>query len=522
MRQTKTSLFLPLFVTLLVMCTGIMLHAQPQKPEVDPAEAAEHWKHKNYPMAMAAYKVLYSKDSKNVDYNYRLAVCYLSTNVNKKEAVKYLEFVTKQPKQENDSWFFLGEAYRHAQRFDDAIKAYETAKTKQTGKEDVAAAELAIGWCNNAKALMKRPLEVTFENMGKDINSEFADYYPFVTSDEQTLVFTSRRKGNIGAAQVEVDGYYSSDIYRTASLNGAWQKAKNAGPTVNGNYDEQCVGLSCDGAWMTVYIDNIDNAGDIYHSQYSRSFAKPVKLNDNVNKGFETSGALSPDGNIIFFASKREGGQGGLDLYMARKLPNGAWALAQNLDMLNTPYNEDFPFMAPDGKTIYFASQGHNSMGGYDIFTSTWNEEENTWSPPKNLGYPVNTTDDNRTISFTENNRIAYVSAYREGGAGDLDIWRVIFNDVQQESYTLVTGQVLTPDSTTNLDAIITVTNSKTQQDMGTFKPVPANGKYVLALPPGKYVINVEAAGYKTLIDNVLVFDIAAIPEIKKNLILTK
>lgn len=305
-------------------------------------------------------------------------------------------------------------------------------------------------------------------------------------------------------------------------MNGAWQKSKNAGPTVNGNYDEQCVGLSCDGNWMTVYIDNIDNAGDIYQSQYNRSFAKPVKLNDNVNKGFETSGALSPDGNIIFFASRREGGQGDLDLWMARKLPTGAWALAQNLTMLNTPYNEDFPFMAPDGKTIYFASQGHNSMGGFDIFTSTWNEEDNTWSPPKNLGYPINNTEDNRTISFTENNRIAYISAYREGGLGDLDIYRVVFNDVQQESYTLVTGQVLTPDSTKSLDALITVTNAKNQQDMGTYKPVPSNGKFVLALPPGKYVLNVEAAGYKTLIDNVLVFDIAAIPEIKKNLILTK
>lgn len=522
MRQTKTPVSLPRFVTLVMICCCVFVYAQPPRAGVEPEDAAEHWKHRNYPLALAAYKALYAKDSKNVDYNYRIAVCYLSTNVNKKEAVKYLEFVTKQPKQEPDSWFYLGEAYRHAHRFDDAIKAYQTAKTKQTGKEDQAKAEHAIEYCNNAKALMKFPLQVTFENLGKEVNSEYPDYYPFVTSDELSLVFTSRRKGNIGAAQVEVDGYYSSDIYRSASMNGAWQKSKNAGPTVNGNYDEQCVGLSCDGNWMTVYIDNIDNAGDIYQSQYNRSFAKPVKLNDNVNKGFETSGALSPDGNIIFFASRREGGQGDLDLWMARKLPTGAWALAQNLTMLNTPYNEDFPFMAPDGKTIYFASQGHNSMGGFDIFTSTWNEEDNTWSPPKNLGYPINNTEDNRTISFTENNRIAYISAYREGGLGDLDIYRVVFNDVQQESYTLVTGQVLTPDSTKSLDALITVTNAKNQQDMGTYKPVPSNGKFVLALPPGKYVLNVEAAGYKTLIDNVLVFDIAAIPEIKKNLILTK
>ena len=515
--------FLPLYLALAALALPLPSPAQPRPgATVEPEDAAEHWKHNNYPMAQACYKVLVAKSPGNIEYNYRLGVCYLKTNVSKKEAVKYLEVVTKQDKGEPDSWFYLGQAYQTALRFDDAIKAYSKYKEKDTGKEAQANADRGIETCNNAKALMKYPLKVTFTNLGKEINSEFPDYYPFVTADEQMIVFTSRRKGNVGAATVEVDGYYASDIWKSGSLNGVWQKSKNVGPPVNGNYDEQAVGLSADGKWMTVYIDNVSTAGDIYLSMNNKTFQKPEKLNDNVNKAFETAGSLSPDGNVIFFSSKREGGQGGLDIWMARKLPTGAWALAQNITSLNSGYDEDFPFMAPDGRTLYFASKGHNSMGGYDIFVSTWNEEDNTWTNPKNIGYPINTPDDNVTISFTENNRVAYISTVREGGVGDLDIFRVVFDEIQETSYTLVTGKILTPDSSKNLDAIITVTNSKSQEEVGTYKPVPQNGKYVMALPPGKYVINIEAAGYKTLIDNVLVFDIGSIPEIKKDMVLTK
>jgi len=521
--QTVKTSALPVRFAAAAFLLSVSLVAQPPKAGVEPEDAAEHWKHGNYPMALTAYKALLSKQSGNMEFNYRLGICYLRTNINKKEAIKYLEIVTKQPKSEPDAWLYLGQAYQTSNRFDDAIKAYQAYKQKDSSKEAQETADRGIETCNNAKALMKYPLKVTFENLGKEVNSEYPDYYPFVTADEQMLVFTSRRKGNMGATMVEVDGYYSSDIWKTSSVNGAWAKSKNVGAPVNGNYDEQCVGLSADGKWMTVYIDNIDNAGDIYLSQNNKTFQKSEKLNENVNKGFETAGSLSPDGNIIFFSSKRDGGNGGLDLYMSRKLPgNLGWALAQNINAVNSRYDEDFPFMAPDGKTLYFASKGHNSMGGYDIFTSTWDEESNTWSVPKNLGYPINTPDDNVTISFTENNRIAYLSTVREGGMGDLDIYRVVFDEIQQESYTLVTGKILTPDSSKSLDAIITVTNSKTQEEVGTYKPVPSNGKYVLALPPGKYVISVEATGYKPHIDNVLVFDIAAIPEIKKDMLLSK
>jgi tetratricopeptide (TPR) repeat protein len=509
--------------------SGITLIAQPQRPGMsiiaDPDAAAEHFDHRNYVMALPIYLALVNKESSNYLYNYRTGICYLNTNSNKKEAIKYFEFCTNQPKADNDAWLYLGQSYHHAQRWDDAIATYSTYKVK-ADKDGKARADLYIQQCNNGKVLVKNPLDVTFQSLGKEVNTEFPDYYPFVTQDESMLCFTSRRKGNVGATQVEVDGYYASDIYFSRAVNGLYGKAKNAGALVNGNYDEQCVGLSPDGSWMTVYIDNITTAGEIKFSAYNKSFAKPIAfegLNNDINSGFETAGSLSPDGNVLFFASDRDGGKGSTDLYMVKKLPNGKWSMAQNLsDVINTPWGEDFPYMAPDGKTLYFSSEGHNSMGGYDLFYTIWDSENNTFSTPKNIGYPINNTDNNMSICFTEANRVAYISTVREGGLGDLDIWRVVFNEVQAGYFTLVTGQITVPSpSISYADMLISVTNSETNEEFGSYKPNPNTGHYVLALPPGKYVMIIDAPGCAQKVETLIVFDIGPQGEMSKDILLT-
>lgn len=525
MKKLYNAIFLAL--TLLI---GVNLNGQPQKPGTgaipDPDLADEHFGHGNYVMAMPIYIALQKKEPNNYLYNYRLGICYLNTNNDKKEAVRFFEFCTKQPKADNDAWLYLGQAYHHAQRWDDAITAYNTYKTK-ADKDGKARADLYIQQCNNAKVLVKSPLDVTFTNLGKEVNSEYPDYYPFVTQDESMLCFTSRRKGNVGAAQVEMDGYFSSDIYFSRSVNGAYTKAKNCGAMVNGNYDEQCVGLSADGAWMTVYIDNITTAGEIYFSAYNKSFAKPAAfqgMDNDINKGFETAGSLSPDGNVLFFASERDGGQGGTDLWMVKKLPNGQWSLATNLGaVINTPWGEDFPYMAPDGKTLYFSSEGHNSMGGYDLFYTIWDQENNTFSTPKNLGYPINNTENNMSICFTEANRVAYISTDREGGNGDLDIWRVVFNDIQQNYFTVVTGKIIAPDASVSFaDVMISVSKTETNEEYGSYKPNPNTGNYVIALPPGKYVMTVDAPGCAEKVETLIVFDIGPQGEMSKDVMLTK
>ncbi len=494
------------------------------KKFIDPREAKEHFSHHNFIAAIPVYKQLLKEDPTNIEYNHNLGLCYLYTNINKALAIPYLETASKQNKIEKQIFFDLGLAYQYASRFDDAIKSYDKFKIGLPIKE-LEKVEHQIETCENGKEYVKHPVDVTFQNLGKEINSEFPDYYPFVPADESFVVFTSRRKDNIGG-QVEVDGYYSSDIYISIPQNDIWTKPKNMGGTVNTRYDEQAVSLTPDGQTMIMYIDHIDSLGNIYSSMNKAgTFQRMRKLNSNVNSDFETSGSINRDGNVIFFASKRDGGLGETDIYMSRKLPNGLWAIAQNLGKtINTSYKEDFPEIAPDGKTLYFSSQGHNGMGDFDLFKSTWNEEENTWTTPQNLGYPINSAGDDRCISFTKDNRVAYISAVRDGGFGDLDIYRVKFNDAE-DKYTVLLGIVNTTDSLKpTAPIVITVEDLQNKNiDPYLYSPNDKNGKFIMALVPSKYKITIETPGYKTFTDVFFIFDIGTGQnESKKTFILQK
>ncbi|MCX6297004.1 MAG: hypothetical protein NTX97_13265, partial [Bacteroidetes bacterium] len=195
--------------------------SQPKTSKIiDPEDAKEHFSHNNFLFAIPAYKQLLKQEPKNADYNYKLGICYLYTNINKTLAIPYLEFASKSPKAEKQVMFHLGLAYQYASRFDDAIKAYNTYKTALKG-EELEKVEHQIETCENGKEYVKHPVNVTFQNLGKEINSEFPDYYPFVPANESFVIFTSRRKENVGG-QVEVDGYYSSDIYMSVPVNDVW------------------------------------------------------------------------------------------------------------------------------------------------------------------------------------------------------------------------------------------------------------------------------------------------------------
>jgi hypothetical protein len=522
----RTFVYTYSLLVLLLLCSSLSLAQSGTKPKIrpgyEPEDAEEHFRHNNFLMALKVYKELYKNDNKNVDYNYKIARCYLNTNINKKEAIPYLEFVTKQDRFDSEALFDLGRAYHYANRFDEAITLFNKYKAKVGGKAGEKV-DREIEMCNNGKELVKFPVKVTFENL-RDLNSEFPDYYPFTTSNESFLVFTSRRKGNTGASSPEVDGYYSSDIYISSVKNGTFSKPKNVGTAVNGAFDEQCVGLAPDGSSMIVYIDNITDVGNLYQSrEVKENFTKPVKLPDVINEGFETSGSFSPDGNIFFFASDRTGGKGETDIYMVKKLPTGNWAVPQPITVINTKYREDSPFMASDGKTLYFSSEGHSSMGGFDLFKTVFSEETGTWSPPKNLGYPINDSQDNRTISFSKDNKFGYISSCREGGMGDLDIYRISFDELNPR-YTVVLGKVQTADTlaSKNLSAVITVKDVKTSKRIGTYSPIPVSGKYVMALAPGKYTMTVDAPGCAPYSYSLTILDLGSFqPEMTLNVSLS-
>jgi len=500
---------------LLLFSTNVIFAQDESSKKSDPYDADKKFIQGNYEAALDDYLNLLEKDPKSDKYNYNIAICYLNTNINKTKAIPYLEILTHKPKFDPNAMYLLARAYHYAYRFDDAIKAYNAFKQTGRGNADnLLDVDRQIQFCINAKELMKFPLNVTFENLGANVNSPYADYYPFVPNDESFIILNTRRPDE-GAEIAKEDGSYPAAIYVSKVVDGAFVKAKNIGPPIAKNDGEQeIIGLSASGEIMLLYYTNLKGVGDIYitNTDKNKSFKSAEKLAENINssKAEEIAACISSDGSMLYFASNRTGGFGGTDLYMSRKLPNGTWGPAQNLGAdINTPFDEDFPNITNDGKLLYFSSNGHTSMGGYDIFKAELSEETHQFSNPKNVGYPINTPEDNFNFRLSDNGRFGYMAALREGGLGDLDVYRVTLNEVDPQ-YSVVKGNIASADSTQKLsfgDVFISVTNTKTQEMVGNYLPNPNTGKYIMVLTPGNYELNIEANGFQTVSEKISILD---------------
>jgi len=541
-------------IVLFVLLSGLLLPCFAQENSPTSKRAARGFlNYSNYRHALEEFLKLRAQDSTNVEYNYSIGLCYVETNIDKSKAIPYLEWVVNQPKFNPIAYYDLGRAYALNYRFDDAIEAFNKYNTLITRDEQYIPATRRIEMCQNAKVLIKNPVSVTFQNLGKDINSDAPDMNAFVTADETFMVFTTKRAGNVGG-WLDFDGFYTSDIMFSTARMGIWQKPKRLPNTINSAIVEESVGMSPDGSHMFVYMENYTASGDVYLSlKTGRSFNKLEPLGKNLNtKYLETTACIAPNKKILFITAQFPDSYGGTDIYYSAKLPNGEWGPPVNLGpTINTPYDEEFPYIAPDGKTFYFSSTGHNSMGGFDIFKSVWNKEDMSFSKPVNLGYPINTPENNFTISFTKSGRYAYVSAFRPEGYGDLDIYRITFENVQPPMH-FISGKIVNPDSSiifkdynlivnefANLQFIIdtmklkntkddssrvetehpgifkrmielnalsnskpqitiTVNKSNNNELFGIYRPNSHNGRYVMILPPGKYSILYEGLGFKT------------------------
>jgi tetratricopeptide (TPR) repeat protein len=466
-------------------------------------EAEIRLKAENYEEALEDYLNLLGLDPKNEEYNYNIGICYLNSNINKAKAVPYLEKVVQKEKHNPNADFLLGRAYQYANRYDEAIASFNKFKELAKGNyENLANVEQEIQYSINAKELTKFPVDVIFQSLGKTINSPFADYYPFVTETENYMVFNSKRPVKKGA-QKEDNGQYKNSIFISKVINGQYAEADVIGePICEGNSGEEVIGMNAKGDILLIYKSDYKGAGKIYITKmYSNgSFSKPELLPPPINSsGDEIAACISNDGNTIYFASDRKGGFGGTDIYSCTKLPTGKWGDPRNCGVgVNTPMNEDFPNLSPDGKTLYFSSKGHASMGGYDIFKATYDESQHRFINPRNLGYPVNTSYDDLNFRISKSGKYGYVASIRGGGNGDYDIYRVLFNEADLD-YTVLIGQLVARDHSQieYRDVVISVSDIITKELIGNYFPNPVNGRSIIILPPGKYILNVEAAGYK-------------------------
>lgn len=462
--------------------------------------ASNSFRDGNYEYALENYLILYELDKKNIELNYRIGICYTETNIDKEKAISHLEFVVSHNNYPIRSYFYLGKAYMFLYRFTEAIEAFYEFKMMGVDEVFLSEADRMIEMCYYALELINVPKNITFEHLDASINSEFDEYFPFVSADGQILLFTTNR------VYVEDFEDYISNVFYSEERRGTWTSAQQL--TVSTYDNEEIVGLTPDADKIMIHANGDYHSHDIKMVNRRGSKFTDVpkeELPADINsEGLEMGACISPDGNTIFFSSNRKGGRGGLDIYVAHKNENGQWQPAENLGTtINTVYDENFPSLSADGKKLYFASKGHQGIGGYDLFQSFYNEETKTWSPPINLGFPINTPSDNTTISFTKDGKTAYMSANRKEGFGKLDIYKIHFGDEAQQP-GFVAGNVLigtpsqnVPYSEDFLKAYATFFDTH-GNIMGQFEVLSDGGQFFATLYPGTYRMEVKFSGAKT------------------------
>ncbi len=388
-----------------------------------------------YAKALDHYLRAYKYNNNNAALNYKIGVSMLGTN----QFYKAVDFLEKAYLSEaevaSDILYMLARAYHLNTRFDKAIEYYRSfyEELSSKEKEDLRInIDKLIGECRNGKRIVMEPVRVVIENMGGRINSEYDDYNPVLHPDGELLYFTSRRPTEKNKEKFELDNKYYEEILVAERAGELWKLAKPVGKKLNEKSNQSVLAFSDDGKHIYIY-DGDD--GDILVSEYKkgkwRSLKKPPgKL---LSKDMETSFTISSDGRDAYFISEREGGLGGKDIYFSTKSPKGKWTEPRNLgSVINTRYDEEGVYLDPEGMKLYFSSEGHNSMGGYDIFVSERDGEGN-WKDPVNIGYPVNTPADDIFYRPFENEKEAYFSSTRDNGIGGKDIFRVFFLGEEKE-----------------------------------------------------------------------------------------
>lgn len=379
-------------------------------------------------------------DTTNIKANFEAGHLHLET-IKKDLAVKYfLRIANQDPDYRFDLNFWIGQSLQYGLEFDKALKYYTQyrqkliSKPNYQGKDKVELKEVErkIKECENGIEFVANPKNFSIVNIGREINSEFDDYGPVLNESESEIVFTTRRRDDNLNENVAEDNKPWEDIFTTTKSGGKWARAKNIGAIINTKFNDSNLALSADGKTLYIYKD--DGNGDIYVSERlaDGTWGVPDALPGIINSSYrEASVSVTENGDILYFASERPGGLGGSDIYVCTKDSKGEWSKVKNLgSSINTELDEDGPFIDYDGKSLYFSSRGRKGMGGYDIYKSTLiNLDRNEWSEPENLGFPINTPDDDVYFVNSKDGKRAYYASIRDDGMGYTDIYMITIPD---------------------------------------------------------------------------------------------
>jgi len=499
----KRSFYLAAFILILSKTVSIA-----QSPDLKETflEAESYFLFEEYNEALPLYLRIHRAEPNNNNINYKIGICFLNDPYQKEKSIYYLEEASKDvnPKYKNnnfkettaplETFFYLGNAYLVNNDIDKALENYRYFRSILDEKiYDVELVEEQIRICERARDLRNKPVDYDFIDLPEVINSRFSDVNPIVSGDGKKLVFVSKRQ------------FYDATFY-SEKVDGAWQPPRNIIPELGVDGDVYPTSLSWDGSMMIIYR-NDDFIGNLYVSHLVDGSWSPMeKLGDNINtKYWESHGSLSKDGKTLYFTSNRKEGYGGLDIYKSKLQGDGSWGIPVNLGpQINTRYNEETPFITENGKILYFSSYGHYNMGGYDVFYSIADKDGN-WGTPINLGYPINTTDDDLFFYPIDNGNHAYFSQYFEDGYGRHDIYYLtVYSDNNPRMY-MISGLLASDKGEIGEDddLMIYLIDKKTGDTIQGTRPDLTKQSFEIKAPKGEYDLLLRSTTFNDLLTKI-------------------
>lgn len=479
----------------------------------------------DYQKALGIYKDILDGKPNDALVMGHIAECYYAMNMIPDAQATAEKAKSIDEKAFDETSLILGKIYHNDGKLDEALTEYTFYKgiVGNGKKAEESEIDNYIMQVNTAKEMMAHPADVKLKRMGENINSEYDDKAPMVSADGKTLIFTSRRPGKSSELDKEGDGKYFEDIYLSHwdTLKKDWTDAELIPGSINTEGHDACTSISPDGKQIFIYKNDIDGesrGGDIYVSRISSSgkWGSPKSMGKPINTTFfEGGGCLSPDGKTFYFVSERQGGFGHADIYMIKRKSHSEWDKPVNIgDVVNTPEDEGGLFLAPDGKTLFFTSKGHNSMGGYDIFKTV--NENGKWSTPVNLGYPINTVNNDLCFSLAIDAKTGYFTSDRKGGLGERDIYEVdlsnypvLEKDMKAKAQNngpvmaILKGDVFDATMGTGIEAEVVIYD-ETGAKVGSTTAGDGSGEYFITLLAGKtYEVKIDVKGYKPVDEKV-------------------
>lgn len=481
----------------------------------------------NYQLALAEFEKAQKFNPKNALLNFKIGVCHINSTHCEKGFSYIYEAYKLDPACDPFMEFYRAKALQLDGKYDEAVKAFDAFELAYN-KADNFSKFVSKGKkeCRLAKGAEETPIRAWVDNIA-ELNSPFNDYAPSITTDGGEIIFTSDRPNGHTPNQV---GGYDKDIYSSSQSDGKWATPSALKGGVNTTSDDVSNNLNYDGTKMLLHRE-VDGQFDIMESTLNGlNWTTPTEMPFQISsdKANEVYAAYSEDGWSIYFSRDHAERENGFEIMyssMQSKIQKNYMA-AQMISTINSKFNDGPVYITLDGETMYIASEGGDSYGGFDIFVSE--RTQGTWSKPVNMGYPINTPYDDFFFATTANEKYAYIASNREGGKGGYDIYKVTFMgaektpvmatedyllasivnpmkdnsiestvDVNKKSFTVFKGITIDAMSKKPVEASIEITDNATGKIIETFTTNSATGKFIITLASGKnYGIAVKAEGY--------------------------